>query len=147
MHGEDAYGEEAYGEEAYMDEEYHDSAALDDAFLDLCALPDSVDGRLSGSVLLLKHQASGSSSGSWQDVVSEAAPSEWSAVSAAESSWEAPTDAPLPPGDLQAYTEFSQTPEGRALNAGLFAGFEALYRDISYALGLMAGQGMQGSDL
>ena len=98
MHGEDAYLEEAYGEEAYMDEEYHDSAALDDAFLDLCALPDSVDGRLSGSVLLLKHQASGSSSGSWQDVVSEAAPSEWSAVSAAESSWEAPTDAPLPPG-------------------------------------------------
>jgi hypothetical protein len=55
--------------------------------------------------------------------------------------------APLPPGDLQAYTEFSQTPEGRALNAGLFAGFEALYRDISYALGLMAGQRMQGSDL
>ncbi len=55
--------------------------------------------------------------------------------------------APLPSGDLQAYTEFSQSPAGRALNAALFAGFETLYRDISYALGLMAGQGMQGSDL
>ena len=55
--------------------------------------------------------------------------------------------APLPQDDLEAYTAFSQTPAGRALNAALFAGFETLYRDISYALGLMAGQGMQGSDL
>lgn len=55
--------------------------------------------------------------------------------------------APLPSEDLQAYTAFSQTPAGRALNAALFAGFETLYRDISYALGLMAGQAMQGSDL
>lgn len=55
--------------------------------------------------------------------------------------------APLPPDDLQAYTAFSQSQAGRALNAALFTGFETLYRDISYALGLMAGQGMQGSDL
>jgi len=55
--------------------------------------------------------------------------------------------APLPPEDLQAYTAFSQSPAGRALNAALFAGFETLYRDISYALGLMAGQEIQGSDL
>ena len=55
--------------------------------------------------------------------------------------------APLSPEDLQDYTQFSLSPAGRALNAALFDGFEALYRDISYTLGLMAGQEMQGSDL
>lgn len=91
MHGEEAYGEEAYMAGSY--EDYYNTAASDDACLDLRAL--SVD---EGSVLLLQHQASASSSGSWQDVVSEAAPSEWSAISVAESSWEVPTDVPLPPG-------------------------------------------------
>jgi hypothetical protein len=42
---------------------------------------------------------------------------------------------PLEDADLEAYVVFSQTDAGRALNAGLFDGFEKVYSDISYALG------------
>ncbi len=42
---------------------------------------------------------------------------------------------PLSLEELTAYADFAHTPAGRALNAGLFAGFDPLYEDISYALG------------
>lgn len=42
---------------------------------------------------------------------------------------------PLSIDDLERYADFSETPAGRALNAGFFAGFDPLYADISYALG------------
>lgn len=53
----------------------------------------------------------------------------------------------LEPENLEAYTAFSASPDGRALNQALFAGFNQMYDDISYALGLAAGQQMQGQDL
>ncbi|MCX7565474.1 DUF2059 domain-containing protein [Sulfitobacter sp. F26169L] len=42
---------------------------------------------------------------------------------------------PLSIEELTAYADFAQTPAGKSLNAGLFAGFDPLYEDISYALG------------
>lgn len=42
---------------------------------------------------------------------------------------------PLEQGDLEAYVNYADTEQGRALNAALFLGFGVLYRDISYALG------------
>jgi hypothetical protein len=42
---------------------------------------------------------------------------------------------PLSIEELTLYADFATTPAGKALNAGLFAGFDPLYEDISYALG------------
>ncbi|MDQ2088688.1 hypothetical protein NO357_02070 [Marimonas arenosa] len=55
--------------------------------------------------------------------------------------------APLSDGDIEAYVALSKTPAGRALNRGLFAGFDRMYADLSYALGLAAAVQMQGEDL
>lgn len=54
---------------------------------------------------------------------------------------------PLADADLEKYTRFSASPQGRALNLALFAGFNAMYDEISYALGLAAAEQMQGLDL
>lgn len=54
---------------------------------------------------------------------------------------------PLGTQDLEDYIGFSQTEAGRALNEALFAGFDAVYRDISYALGLALARAMSASDL
>ena len=42
---------------------------------------------------------------------------------------------PLTLEELRLYADFAATPAGNALNTGLFAGFDPLYEDISYALG------------
>jgi hypothetical protein len=54
---------------------------------------------------------------------------------------------PLEDADLDAYIALSGSAEGRVLNRALFAGFNAMYDEISYALGLAAAQQMQGQDL
>ncbi|MFN3146993.1 MAG: DUF2059 domain-containing protein [Paracoccaceae bacterium] len=54
---------------------------------------------------------------------------------------------PLAPEDLEAYTAFSASPEGRRLNRALFAGFDELFNAISLALGRAAGQYIGGQDL
>lgn len=54
---------------------------------------------------------------------------------------------PLEDGVVQSYTELSRTPEGRALNRALFDGFNGMYDDISYALGLSVARQMQVQDL
>lgn len=54
---------------------------------------------------------------------------------------------PLSDDDMEAYIAFSATDSGKALNAALFEGFERMYRDISYGLGLAASRAMVGSDL
>ena len=54
---------------------------------------------------------------------------------------------PLAPGDLEIYTELTRTKEGAALTAALFEGFDSMYADISYALGLAAAQAMQAEDI
>ena len=54
---------------------------------------------------------------------------------------------PLSDADMQAYTDFSVTPAGQALNAALFDGFDVMYRSISYALGRAVAQAMASSDL
>ncbi len=54
---------------------------------------------------------------------------------------------PLERETLEAYVALSASPEGRALNRALFAGFNQMYDDISYALGLAAAQQMKGEDL
>lgn len=48
---------------------------------------------------------------------------------------------------LDAYIDLSSSDEGRLLNRALFAGFNRMYDDISYGLGLAAAQEMQGQDL
>lgn len=42
---------------------------------------------------------------------------------------------PLTDEELTAYADFAESPAGKALNNGFFAGFDPLYEDISYALG------------
>lgn len=54
---------------------------------------------------------------------------------------------PLEPGDLEAYTALTLTPEGRAMTVALFQGFDTMYSDISYALGLAAAQMMQAEEI
>lgn len=54
---------------------------------------------------------------------------------------------PLSIEDLTLYAEFSTTPAGKALNAGLFAGFDLLYEDISYALGRAMALNMAAEEL
>ena len=54
---------------------------------------------------------------------------------------------PLEPEVLSGYVELAESPEGRALNAALFEAFNAMYDDISYALGLAVAQQMQVREL
>jgi hypothetical protein len=54
---------------------------------------------------------------------------------------------PLPDADLEAYTAFSASPEGQALNAALFAAYAVLFEDISFALGGAVAMQMQGQDI
>ncbi|WP_425074601.1 DUF2059 domain-containing protein [Sagittula sp. S175] len=54
---------------------------------------------------------------------------------------------PLSSDDLDRYIDVSSTPEGRVLNRALFAGFNAMYDEISYALGLAAADQMQTQEL
>lgn len=48
---------------------------------------------------------------------------------------------------LEDYIDLSASNDGRLLNRALFAGFNSMYDDISYALGLAAAREMQGQDL
>ncbi len=54
---------------------------------------------------------------------------------------------PLSDDDLQAYVDFSASPEGQRLNAALFAGFDAVFTSISRDLGRAAGRQMAGQDI
>ncbi len=54
---------------------------------------------------------------------------------------------PLEPGQLEAYTALSKTHEGAAMNSALFEGFDNMYSDISYALGLAAARAMKVEDI
>lgn len=54
---------------------------------------------------------------------------------------------PLPDEDLAAYIAFSESSEGRALNAALFAAFDVVFTSISADLGRAVAQRMQGDDI
>lgn len=54
---------------------------------------------------------------------------------------------PLDDETLDAYIDLSASDDGAALNRALFAAFNEMYDDVSYALGLVAAQQMQGQDL
>lgn len=54
---------------------------------------------------------------------------------------------PLGDADLERYLRFAGSGEGQALSALLFAGFDALFRQTSYDLGLAAAGQRQGRDL
>lgn len=54
---------------------------------------------------------------------------------------------PLADGVVEDYTELSATDAGRALNRALFAGFNKMYDDISYALGMATAREMQVQEL
>lgn len=54
---------------------------------------------------------------------------------------------PLEDGVVEDYTELSRTEAGRALNRALFAGFNKMYDDISYALGMAVARQMQVQEL
>ncbi len=55
--------------------------------------------------------------------------------------------APLSEGEIRQYLDFSTTPAGRELNAALFAGFDAVFTDVSRQLGRAAGGVMAGQEL
>lgn len=54
---------------------------------------------------------------------------------------------PLTDKELDAYIALSETAQGRALNRALFAGFNDMYDEVSFALGLAAAQMMQQQEL
>lgn len=54
---------------------------------------------------------------------------------------------PLPDKDLEAYIDFSLTPEGQKLNAALFVAFDAVFSEISRNLGRAAARQMMGQDI
>lgn len=54
---------------------------------------------------------------------------------------------PLNDGDIGAYIALSKTSAGKALNRALFAGFDAMYGDLSYAIGLAVAAQSKGEDL
>lgn len=55
--------------------------------------------------------------------------------------------APLPDATLEDYIALSETEEGEALNAALFAGFDVAFTRISRELGLAAAQFIAGQDI
>lgn len=54
---------------------------------------------------------------------------------------------PLEMTEMQAYVDLAKSPQGRALNRALFGGFDAMYSDITYALGRAVAKQMGGQDL
>jgi hypothetical protein len=54
---------------------------------------------------------------------------------------------PLDLEELRSYSDFSETPAGQALNRALFKGFDRIYNDISYELGLAVAQALNSSDI
>ncbi|MBN9886572.1 DUF2059 domain-containing protein [Salipiger abyssi] len=54
---------------------------------------------------------------------------------------------PVAQEDLETYVALSVSPEGRAMNRALFAGFNAMYDEISYALGLASAEQMMAQEL
>ncbi len=54
---------------------------------------------------------------------------------------------PLEDADIEAYTALSRTPAGQDLNRALFAAFDAMYFDISRALGRAAAGELLGQDI
>ena len=54
---------------------------------------------------------------------------------------------PLALEDLELYTAFFESPEGRALNAALFLAFHGMFETLSEDLGRAVGLRMQGEDL
>lgn len=54
---------------------------------------------------------------------------------------------PLGDTELEAYTAYSETDAGRALNAALFEGFDAMFQVISYALGQAVAEAVGSSEL
>lgn len=54
---------------------------------------------------------------------------------------------PLTLEEVTAYADFAETPAGKALNNGFFAGFDPLYEDISYALGRAMALNMTAEEL
>lgn len=55
--------------------------------------------------------------------------------------------APLADADLARYVALMASPEGRVLNAALFAGFEEVFREVSYGVGHLASSFADGEDL
>jgi hypothetical protein len=55
--------------------------------------------------------------------------------------------APLSDADIEAYTEFSRRVPGVALNRALFAGFDAVFEQVSGDLGRAVGRRIQGTSL
>lgn len=53
----------------------------------------------------------------------------------------------VPLEDLEEYVELSRSPEGRALNRAIFAGFDALFDEMSYAVGRAASARMVSEEL
>lgn len=54
---------------------------------------------------------------------------------------------PLSDSEMQDYLDFSETEAGQALNGALFDGFDAMYREIYFALGLSVAEALQSSEL
>ena len=54
---------------------------------------------------------------------------------------------PMSDEDFQLYIEMSATDEGRALNRAMFAGFEAVFQNVSYALGEATARFSVGEEL
>lgn len=54
---------------------------------------------------------------------------------------------PMSDAELEAYTEFTASAPGRALNRALFAGFDAVFAQVSYELGLGAARYLSGQDI
>ncbi|SLN39727.1 hypothetical protein ROJ8625_01863 [Roseivivax jejudonensis] len=54
---------------------------------------------------------------------------------------------PLSGDTLETYVDFGESEDGRALNRALFAGFNDMYNDLSYAMGLAAARQMAGTEL
>jgi hypothetical protein len=55
--------------------------------------------------------------------------------------------ASLSDDEIAEYVALSKTDAGKALNRALFAGFDGMYADLSYALGLAVASQMKGEDL
>lgn len=55
--------------------------------------------------------------------------------------------APLPPGALEDYTEFTLSDAGQTLNNAIFEAFDTMYGEISYGLGLAVAREMKSENL
>lgn len=114
-------------------------ARIDRLIADSDLVPLNVEGALNANLMFLRGLADGGASEMSEDEMLAQVWSQAEQTRAETELWLTAflmtAYAPLDGAELDRYAEFYRTPEGRALNRAMFAGFNRMYDELSYLLG------------